>query len=37
MNKRHPDIKVPINYLEFCKEKVIVMEFVEGVPIMDVK
>lgn len=37
MNKNHPDILIPKNYLDLCREKVIVMEFVEGVPIMDIK
>jgi predicted unusual protein kinase regulating ubiquinone biosynthesis (AarF/ABC1/UbiB family) len=37
MKSFNSDIKIPENYLDLCKEKVIVMEFVDGVPIMDVK
>ena len=35
--KSHTLIKIPKNHLSLCNEKVIVMEFVEGVPIMDVQ
>jgi len=29
-------IVIPKNYQEFCGEKVIVMEFVDGIPIMNI-
>ena len=29
-------MKIPKNYLHLCNDKVIVMEWVDGVPIMDI-
>lgn len=36
MLKDVKDIRVPRNYLDLCNKNVITMEWVDGIPIMDV-
>lgn len=35
--KNHKNLKIPFNFLELCNRKIIVMEFCQGLPIMDVQ